>query len=174
MLRRDLLRLLAASAALPFVPRSAEAALEFGRSAHRAVRAGAMRALDPAQAELVSALADLILPRTDTPGALDVNVPGFIDHLLADWYTQEEREQFLAGLAAIEGRPGGFTALPPERQVAVLTGLDTATGEPGSAPWAFARIKALTVYGYFTSERVMKEVTRVQIIPGRFEGCVRV
>mgnify|MGYP000002849333 FL=1 len=34
---------------------------------------------------LVSRISDLLLPRTDTPGALDVNVPGFIDGLMAEW-----------------------------------------------------------------------------------------
>jgi hypothetical protein len=45
-------------------------------------------------------------------------------------------------------------------------------GDPGTAAWAWTRIKSLTVYGYFTSERVMTEVTKDPITPGRFAGCI--
>src|SRR4051812_3904635 len=37
--------------------------------------------LRPEQSAIVSAVADRILPRTDTPGAVDVGVPAFIDLL---------------------------------------------------------------------------------------------
>jgi hypothetical protein len=44
-------------------------------------------------------------------------------------------------------------------------------GERGSAEAEFGRLKSLVIYGYFTSERVVKDVTRNPIIPGRFDGC---
>jgi glucoside 3-dehydrogenase (cytochrome c) hitch-hiker subunit len=173
MRRRELLQLLGSSALLPFVPRSTEAALGFGRAVHRVARGRTLEILTPAQAELVTVVADLILPRTDTPAASDVGVTGFIDHLLAAWYHADEREPFLAGLAELDRRAGSrFASLPPDRQLALLTELDGGKGEPGSAEATFARLKSLTVYGYFTSERVVQEVTREPIIPGRYDGCV--
>ena len=36
---------------------------------------------------------------------------------------------------------------------------------------AYSRLKELVIHGYFTSERVQKEVLRTQIIPGRFDGA---
>lgn len=47
MPRRDLLRLLGATARIPCVPGKAAATVRFGRAAHRAVRAGSLRALSP-------------------------------------------------------------------------------------------------------------------------------
>ena len=174
MQRRDLLRLLGTGALLPFVPRSLDAAIRFGRAAHIAAARGDLEVLTPAQAELVTTLADLILPRTDTPGASDVGVTGFVDHLLATWYHDDEREQFLAGLAEIDTRSGGkFTSLPAGDQARLLESLDGLEGSPGSAESEFGRLKALTVYGSFTSEQVVKEVTRDPLIPGRFDGCVK-
>lgn len=174
MQRRDLLRLLGTGALLPFVPRSLDAAVRFGRAAHVAAAQDGLEVLTAEQAELVSTLADLLLPRTDTPGASDVGVTGFIDHLLADWYHADEREQFLAGLTEIDTRAGGrFTAVATAEQIRLLESLDGAEGQPGSAESEFARLKSLTIYGYFTSERVVKEVTRDPLIPGRFDGCVR-
>jgi len=174
MHRRQLLRLLGTGALLPFVPRTLEGAYRFGRDAHLAALRDGLEVLTAAQAELVTTLADLIIPRTDTPGASDVGVTGFVDHLLAAWYHDDEREHFLAGLADLDRRAGGrFTALTGDRQVALLVSIDGGKGELGSADAEFARLKSLTVYGYFTAERVVKEVTRDPVIPGRFDGCVR-
>lgn len=175
MQRREVLQLLGGTALLPFLPRSPELALRLGQAAHRAARSGVLECLTAGQAELVTTVADLILPRTDTPGASDVGVTAFIDHMLAAWYRAHEREPFLAGLAEIDRRADGrFVSLPADRQVALLTALDSGKGEPGSAEATFARLKSLTLYGYFTSEQVVKNVTRQPIIPRRFEGCVRV
>lgn len=172
MHRRDLLRLLGATAALPFLPRSAEAAMALGHQVHAGRETGA-RVLRADQIALLSAVCEQIIPRTDTPGALDAKVPAFIDHMLAGWYPAEERDQMLAGFKAIDTAAGGSLAkLGNAQQVALLTRLDGGKGAAGSAEWAMRRIKSLTVYGYLTSELVVKTVTKDPIIPGKFEGCV--
>jgi hypothetical protein len=171
MHRRDLFRLLSASALIPFLPGEATAAARFGHAAHRAVRTGSLGTLSPEQARLVSVVADMIIPRTETPGASDVDVTGFIDHLLTEWYTPRECQEILAGIDRLIAV--GFADLPEEQRIARMAALDGMKAEPASPEAAVATIKSLTVYGYFTSERVVKEVTRDPIVPGRFEGCVR-
>src|SRR5687768_3381096 len=52
------------------------------------------------QAGLISELSEIILPRTSTPGAKDVGVPGFIDGLLKTVYTKDEQDKFIKGLTA--------------------------------------------------------------------------
>lgn len=174
MHRRDLLQLLGACSVLPFVPREAGAAIAFGRRLHHSAAADGLEALSADQASLVTTIAEQIIPRTDTPGATDVGVTAFIDHLLAHWYEDEARAQFIAGLADIDRRAGGrYLELSGERQVAFLTLLDGVKGAPGSAEAAFAMLKSLTLYGYFTAEQVVKHVTKEPVIPGRFDGCVR-
>lgn len=173
--RRDLLRLLAAASALPFLPRPADAT-SLGRLLHRTA-ALLPRVLTPDQHQLVSALADLILPRTDTPGATDVGVTPFIDGLLADWFPEDERHQFLAGLDQLDRRAvqqyrGSFPTLDPDTQLAFAATLDGMEGAPGSAEASFSRLKELTVYGYFTSKTVARDILQDPVIPGRFEGCV--
>src|SRR5204862_297305 len=56
--------------------------------------------LTPVHAALAGAVADRILPRTDTPGAADVGVPAFIDLLYAEFMTPDERQMLAAGLAS--------------------------------------------------------------------------
>jgi hypothetical protein len=129
------------------------------------------------QAATVATLADLILPRTDTPGALDVEVPAFIAHMTANWYSAGEAAELKQGLDAIGARATsrygrGLAGLAESERTSLLTELDGGRAEPGSAEQAFGRIKSLTVYGYFTSKRIQAEVLETVMIPGRFVGCV--
>ena len=183
MQRRDLFRILGGAAATSVLgPLSPEQRLDWGRRLHATIASDApvLTALAPAQAVLVDELAELILPRTDTPGARDVGVVQFIDRILAFWDSAEERHRFLEGLDAIdsEARSTGaarFVELESERKIALLTTLDRASGpEPGTAAGAWRRLKSMTVYGYFTSRQVQQEVLRTVVVPGRFDGCLPV
>jgi gluconate 2-dehydrogenase gamma chain len=101
----------------------------------------------------------MIIPETDTPGATSVKVPQFIDLILTEWASDEERAAFLAGLKDIDvqsvamGSPR-FVELPAQKRGEFVTGLDAKRPRKKGAGHAFERIKALTVYGYFTSEAV--------------------
>ena len=55
--------------------------------------------LNEEQAALVSELAEIIIPKTDTPGAIDAGVPGFIDGMLKEVYSTQQKENFLKGLS---------------------------------------------------------------------------
>ena len=144
---------------------------------HEALQGGArFRTFDPAQQELVARLADAIIPRTDTPGALDVRVPEFIDHVVTDWASEPERRILLDGLADVDARARSlgaatFVGLDPTRQAALLRMLDVERAATSGAGHAFGQVKSLAVYGYFTSEAVQREVLRTQIVFAAFDGC---
>ncbi len=174
MQRRDLLALIGTSvSAALLTPLSASERFDLGRTIHDGLAAG-RTTLSKAENALVTRIADLVLPRTDTPGAVDVQVPAFVDQMMATWYSAEERSDFAKGLAAIDQRAGtgGFLAQSEAAQIALLTALDGRKEPKGTAEAGFATLKGLTIYGYFTSERVQKEVLKTVIIPGRFDGCI--
>src|SRR5437016_6550336 len=105
MNRRELLRVLGASALLPALPdRSAERLGAAGRRVHARARSRGLQVLDPHQSETVATIAELIIPTTDTPGARAAQVHRFIDLLLAEWASDDERAQFLKGLADVDAR----------------------------------------------------------------------
>jgi len=54
------------------------------------------------QGRIVMEVAEIIIPKTDTPGAKDVGVPGFIDTMLKDCYKKEDQDRFLEGLTAFD------------------------------------------------------------------------
>ena len=142
--------------------------------------------LSPAQASVVSTVAEIILPRTDTPGAIDAGVPEFIDRVLKDVYTDDERNRFISGLtafdAAAQAEHGGkFVALDRSQQVALVRKFhDAAVGEERAfnrPNRAFERpfilmAKELTLLGFFTSELGATKVLQYTAIPGAYHGCV--
>src|SRR5262249_10575008 len=81
--------------------------------------------LTQSQADIVSAVAEIMIPRTDTPGAIDAGVPGFIDLMLEKAYTEEDRRRYLTGLDAFDAAAQGehrrkFIALEPPQQIALV------------------------------------------------------
>ncbi len=182
MERRDVLALFGALAVAPYLgPLSPEKRLALGGSLDARLAAGAAgRALDRRQMALVTALSDTIIPRTDTPGALDVRVPAFVDLLMAEWYPDKDRAEIEAWLTAFDARcreaTGKFFAeLDAERRTGLLGGEEAnASGGPGGAGGGYRRIKDAIVFGYLTSEPVAEMVRTMPIIPGRFDGCVPV
>src|SRR5206468_7490755 len=98
MHRREMLRMLAAGAALPALSTDMFA---FFRGAHPA-GGYALRTLNPHQNATVVAMIDQIIPETDTPGAKAARVNEFIDVILTEWAVDDERKNFLDGLAGVD------------------------------------------------------------------------
>jgi gluconate 2-dehydrogenase gamma chain len=137
--------------------------------------AGQGSRLTPAQAAIAGAVADRIIPRTDTPGAADVGVPAFIDLLYGEYMTPAERTMLSDGLndvdtAAKAAHGGPFSTLSADRQDAVLRTI--ARAEEGRDQGFFRLIRSATILGYFTSEPVGRNVLHYDPVPGRYEGCI--
>jgi hypothetical protein len=169
--RRDVLRALGAAAAFTLMPRTAQAAWETVAAAPHAPP----RVLIDDRSALVASLADAIIPHTDTPGASDVNVSAFVDVIVAEYYGDEERMAFLAGLDAIVARiksagDASFASMSPDAQRLLLDSLDKPADRQAPDARAWSRLKGLVVHGYFTSEQVQKDVLKTVIMPGRFDG----
>lgn len=172
MHRRQVVRYLGAALALPFLPKSAEAAMELGDRLHRRIltEEGPFRTLNPQQQAIVTEIADLIIPTSDTPGASDVKVPEFIDLIATEWMSDDERAAFLAGLNEIDAK--GFAKLSGQQKVAALASLDKARNDKTGAGHAFGRLKSLTVYGYFTSAPIQQDVLKTKVMFDGYHGDV--
>ena len=154
-------------------------ALQGGVTASGALGA---RVLDAADLDTVAHAAERILPRTESPGAIDAGVPDFIHRVVADWYSDEERAIFIDGLRALDrdarARFGtAFADASETQQIALLTALEAAgppqsgvpAGGAGTAPF-FAKLKELTVLGYYTSEVAANAELVYRPVPGEYRG----
>jgi glucoside 3-dehydrogenase (cytochrome c) hitch-hiker subunit len=190
MNRRDALRLLATGVALQLAQGNVFAVLREARAVLGTQTS--VRTLDPQQYATVTAITELIIPKTETPGATDVRVAEFIDLIVTEWYNPEERTRFLNGLADVDSRTQAlfgknFVDSSPPQQADILTVLgqqmieeadalqDHARQYRGSQPEPnqnfYYMLRGLTLMGYYTSEAGATRELDFQIIPGRYDGC---
>jgi hypothetical protein len=172
MQRREVVRYLGAALALPFLPSNSEAAIALGEQLHLRLVGEEVpfRTLNVAQRALVTDIVEMIIPETETPGATSVKVPQFIDLILTEWASDDERTAFLSGLGDIAAK--GFDGLSHAKKTELLTALDAARGDKTGAGLAFGRLKALTVYGYFTSKPVQQDVLKMRMFFDGYQGNV--
>lgn len=166
--------------------------VSFLSTADAAVTKASSPLFTPEQTELVATATELILPTTDTPGARAAGVPDFIEMMLVDWFYDEERAEFMEGLARIDvvakDRTGKiFVDAPEAEQVEVLKQLEkeaqaamaakginpmAAFQKKEPAPAFFSALKQLTIIGYYTSKIGGTEELVFNPIPGRFDACI--
>ena len=144
------------------------------QAAAAAAPGGPPRHLRPEQFETIAAVAERILPRTDTPGAREVGVPQFIDVLYGGYLTAEEKSRLTAGLADLGRRArsegGSVAQLPADRQDELLRAV--ARESQGKDKSFFGLVRELTITGYFTSETVGRTVLHYDPVPGGYQGCI--
>jgi glucoside 3-dehydrogenase (cytochrome c) hitch-hiker subunit len=192
MQRREVLKLLAAGAALPVLSPSLLAHLQEAQA--QVGSTYQLRTLSPSQNSLVVTMIDLIIPVTDTPGAKAARVNEFIDIILTDWANEAERQAFLNGLAGVDKKSNelygkNFVDASVEQQTTLLRSMDDAamaahTGRRvrhgNTIPeerdkqlqgnfWDV--FKGITVHGYYTSEIGFTQEENLQLIPGAYHGC---
>jgi gluconate 2-dehydrogenase gamma chain len=114
----------------------------------------------------VGMLADLIIPRTDTPGASDAGVPEFIDRRLTA--SPNLAAAFREGMSLVGPN---FMTLPEARQIAILTEI---SNEPDTDRGRFFRLlKDLTIDGYYSSHAGLVEELgwHGNTFLSEFKGC---
>lgn len=187
--RRQAIRLLATAAGIPFLTADLFAELRVARAALSP--SGPLHTLNDAQNTTVVTMAEIILPKTDTPGATEARVSEFIDLILTEWYSEEDRARFLRGLAMVDAEANkafgkAFNDCNGEQQTAIVKQFDqemVASASPTENVHAahedateqgqfFHMMKQLTLTGYFTSEAGAKQALHFQMIPGHYQGCV--
>ncbi len=135
--------------------------------------------LDRDQLEQVKALANTIIPKTDTPSASEVGVPEYIDLLLKDVFEPDAVVDFMEGLAllgeACQAQTGkAFPALSKQQQHDFLLTIEKdvyAVDTERKMPFYLA-FKKLCVSIYFVTEPGIKQNLVYNPIPGGYQGDV--
>ncbi len=142
------------------------------------------------QAQFIHAFVDTILPKTETPGGIDVKTDIFLDLVYAKTYGPEAQAKVKEGIdqlnaQAKEGFGKDFTALTPEDKTAFLQAQEANTATFNRGVWGTAvgeqkpvgfyrQLKSQVLWGYFSSEEIGKNVLNYDPIPGEYLGCIPV
>jgi len=140
------------------------------------------------EAKTIAAILDMILPRTDTPGALDVKSDIFIDKVIAKTYDEEAQAKMRSEIAAFNSEceknfGNAFVELNPADREKVLQAAEKNSGKFSPGVWGTAvgkqepigfyrSIKSMAIWAYFSSEEIGKNVLAYDPIPGTYEPCM--
>jgi len=142
------------------------------------------------QKRIVAEVAEIIIPRTATPGAIDAGVPAFIVMMLQDCYKTPEHKSFAEGLDELEKKQ--FLTMNNVQKTELIKQVEKDSVEQmkvyqvqqtkmgdnedreqmavqakGLPYWRL--MKELTLLGYFTSEEGIKSSFDYVPIPGKLE-----
>jgi gluconate 2-dehydrogenase gamma chain len=132
------------------------------------------------QARLVTTVADIIMPKTDTPAASELGVPGFIEEMVSLVASPEDRDKFLEQLTAFdqqaeEGMGKAFMNLSDEEQ-AEFVNEKHAELSKGEVDWQnrpfLWSMKEMTIAGYCLTEVGATQLLQHVLIPGEYKGCI--
>ena len=144
--------------------------------------------LNEDQARFISAFVDFLLPKTETPGGLDVKADVFIDLMYSKTYDEAAQKQVVADIekfnADCKAKFGKvFAELSQEDKTACFKDQEAnspkfapkvwGTGVGPQEPVGFYRsLKSTVLWAYFSSEEIGKNVLSYDPIPGEFRGCM--
>ncbi len=95
---------------------------------------------------LVDEISEVIIPKTDTPGAKELKVVEILEVLLGDCYSETQQNHFLAGLRTVEEESqklgGDFVSLSSENKIKVVEIMREKAKEERAANEAKAELEA--------------------------------
>lgn len=129
----------------------------------------------PAERATLDLLCETMIPRTDTPGAIEAGVPAFLDDLMATWASPEHQARFRGtvlrlGQAAQADTGRRLSTLAAAERAAWLLKQDAAllaSNDPG-----YRQFKQLVLTGYYYSEAGATQELRYELVPGVWEPSV--
>jgi len=164
-------------------------AVMFGAELLLPIRVAVAQGIDPVELsgaslfrddirEQTAALAETIIPETDTPGAREAGVADFIEFMLQEWYPEDERVRFMGGMSNLqvlcrERYQQTFSELNEDDQIKIVASMRDGQAEnfeEGGQAF-FKHMKQLTIFGYYTSEIGMTVERRYLPVPGQYDGA---
>lgn len=154
----------------------AAGAVEQARGAIPVISDGppSMAVFTPTQRATMVALSERVIPTTDTPGAIAAKVPEFIEKMLADWASPDDKTPIIAGLNAIEARSQSVNKLSAAKATAAQQDMLLTEAMEGVLPEGrafFEPFRQLVITGYYTSEIGITQEREYLPVPGEYNGA---
>ncbi|TCC97446.1 gluconate 2-dehydrogenase subunit 3 family protein [Pedobacter psychroterrae] len=116
------------------------------------------------QEKLLSQIAEIIIPKTTTPGATELGLHLFVLKMVDDCYDANARQKFMSGLKSFEG-------LDDAALKQMVSDTNYGKSSISEDAKAFYRImKQQIINGYMNSKYVMTNLVKWELVPARYNG----
>lgn len=126
---------------------------------------------------ILYSLCETILPKTDTPSAVEVGCHEFVPYQLQHCHSKRQQNDCIQIINTVDNRANDkfaktFVLLQPQQQQQLLVDLESDAVTTDIQKSQFSFLKALIVFGYFTSEGGATQALNYQPVPGGFIGSI--
>jgi hypothetical protein len=135
--------------------------------------------ISPSDEAMLAELCEIIIPKTNTPGAKDISAHLFVLKMVDDCSPKDQQDVFIKGMEEFKKICKETTGKSlvdcnaEERQK--ITGLLLAMKTEDVPLVQFlGMVKGRTIQAYTSSEFYLTKVKVYELVPGRYQGCVSV
>ncbi len=127
------------------------------------------------QEKMLAEVCEIIIPKTDTPGAKDLSLHRYVLKMLDDCTPKQEQENFLTGIKQLEDASQkqyekSFVEASAPQRLALMQRLDQQKDCLPELISFYKTTRQLTVDGYTNSKFFMTNVVVYELVPGRYNG----
>ncbi len=121
---------------------------------------------------LLSEVAEIIIPETDTPGAKSMNLVGMMDDWMKHCYSDNEKDRASKLIADITEAINieEFNGKNKEEKMVILNAM--YADKNNTAYDSLKEFKAMVGTCYLATEHVNKELLNYLSVPGEYEACI--
>lgn len=128
---------------------------------------------------LLAEVSEAIIPETNTPGAKALNIHQFVLKMIDDCYDKPEQERIIGGLQKLntysrKSAGSDFSQLNQDKKLSLLREVGSGESFDMDIKFFLSQTRKWVIKGYDTSEYVLIKLVPYQLVPGHFNGCVRV
>jgi hypothetical protein len=141
------------------------------------LHSGQRQFFDMDQMRLLGRVVDIMIPATDTPGALAAGGDQFIDGLMANWAAADTQNYYVRILQGIDQQANAqfgqvLADCSEPEQLDIVRAIDNSAFGPDPDVPGFRDLKALILAAYYTSEIGASVELQYELVPGRYLPCV--
>jgi hypothetical protein len=132
------------------------------------------------QEKLIGDMAETIIPKTNTPGAKDLNLHLFVLKMLDDCYKKPDQQAFMIGItqftdAVKKKYDNSFAGLSVKQREEMLLSIEKdkdpkSINTPTELKTFYGIVKGQTVNGYTNSQYFMTKQVIYELVPGRYNA----
>lgn len=133
----------------------------------------------PSDEAMLAELCETILPKTDMPGAKDIDAHLFVLKMVDDCRTKEEQTIFINGMAEFNklcksSFGNEFVDCKEDTRKKIVEELLAKKEEHSELVSFFNMVKSLVIQSYTSSKFFLTNVQVYELVPGRYHGCVSI